>query len=410
MRAKVLVVPVYQKHWLYHVWLESTAEDAAAEHTTHWTNGKSLQEKASFLGKELSFKVKVAAAKQWRSIQAAEEGTFKNTLHRLAQWVLSREDPRETFLKSLPLRAHSLEIIHPCALNERLVQRRLRRMALAQEHYHNRRILGWALATLPQLPLVITPFPNVTLYFTAYKMVSHYQALQGCRMLRSAFQRYDQEQQEMRGGCCHNNAPERSRTFCSGGRGGGGDTGGLLGGLARLMPLRRRHAAVGCRGGCTATGKDQAGPCDCGGSSNHTDITSTSHVNHGAPLRSSSCFHSTSWSSSSSASLVPPLPEFRCSKALDKVVEPLERWRTPLSDIDAARIEQLFRPKPELKATTSTKWDSGSREAKIAGNGGEESEEDSLDSGVRKLSELVTCLRTQVLEGKMQERQRQRLH
>ncbi len=33
--------------------------------------------------------------------------------------------------------------------------------------------------TLDALPAVqLTPFPNVTLYFTAYKMVSHYQALQ----------------------------------------------------------------------------------------------------------------------------------------------------------------------------------------------------------------------------------------
>ncbi|GIL54817.1 hypothetical protein Vafri_10503 [Volvox africanus] len=326
MRAKVLVVPVYQKHWLYHVWLESTAGDAAAEHPTNWTNGKSLQEKASFLGKELSYKVKVAAAKQWRSIQAAEEGTFKNTLHRLAQWVLSREDPRETFLKSLPLRAHSLEIIYPCALSERLVQRRLRRMALAQEHYHNRRILGWALATLPQLPLVITPFPNVTLYFTAYKMVSHYQALQGCRMLRSAFQRYDQEEQETRRGCCHNNAAERSRSGCSGGRGGGGDTGGFLSSLARLLPLRRPHAAAGCRGGCTTTGKERGGPCGGSSSSSHTDITSTSHVNNGTPIPSSFCSQSSAWWSSSSASVVPPFPEFSCSKALDKVVQPLERY------------------------------------------------------------------------------------
>ncbi|GIL80231.1 hypothetical protein Vretimale_17428 [Volvox reticuliferus] len=233
-------------------------------------------------------------------------------------------------------------------------------------------------------------------------MVSHYQALQGCRMLRSAFQRYDQEEQETRQGCCHNNAAERSRSACSGGRGGGRSAGGFLRGLTRLLPLCRRHvAAAGCRGGSNMTDNDRTGPSGCSSSSSPTSIISSSHhAYNGVPP-------SSSWLSSSSTSAMPPFPEFRCSKALDKVVQPLERWQTPLSDIDAARIEQLFRPKPKLKAAASIKW--GSRHARNEGIGGEESEQgESQDVGAGKLAELVTRLRTQVLERQKHELQRPR--
>jgi hypothetical protein len=56
MRTKILVVPVYQKHWLYHVWTESSAAEAA-ERPLHWTEGASILEKANLYGKELNFKV-----------------------------------------------------------------------------------------------------------------------------------------------------------------------------------------------------------------------------------------------------------------------------------------------------------------------------------------------------------------
>ncbi|GLC47190.1 hypothetical protein PLESTB_001622500 [Pleodorina starrii] len=357
MRAKILVVPVYQKHWLYHVWSETTAAEAA-ERPVHWTLGTSLHEKAALFGKELSYKVNAAAAKQWKSVQAAEEGTFKNRLYRLAQWVLSQEDPRETFLKSVPRGATSLEIIHPCGLRERLVRRRLRRMALTQEAFHNRRILGWALATLPQLPLVITPFPNVTLYFTAYKMMSHYQALQGCRTLRSAFERYDKEE-----------AARRREASAR----------GLLGGLAGLLPLPRRHGCGACDGAEGVVGKT----CCSGGGSN--------------------CSHKGSSVSgpfaAGTGSAAPPLPEFRCCKALDKAVRPLERWQSPLSDEGAARLEQIFHPKPKPKTQSKAIAGRG-KDGGGQGEGQGEGEGAGGDTGAGQLPELVTRLRRQVQGNK----------
>lgn len=62
MKTKVLVVPVYQKHWLWFTFSEATAAEAAAERAVHWTQGGSLPEKAQLLGKEISYKVRDATA------------------------------------------------------------------------------------------------------------------------------------------------------------------------------------------------------------------------------------------------------------------------------------------------------------------------------------------------------------
>lgn len=57
MKAKVVIIPIYQKHWLYHAWSEATAAEAAAERSLHWTQGTNIQEKASILQKEVGQKV-----------------------------------------------------------------------------------------------------------------------------------------------------------------------------------------------------------------------------------------------------------------------------------------------------------------------------------------------------------------
>ncbi len=47
--------------------------------------------------------------------------------------------------------------------------------------------MGWTLASVPQLPLMVTPLPNVTLYYSLYRAVSHYQAWGGAATLQAAF-------------------------------------------------------------------------------------------------------------------------------------------------------------------------------------------------------------------------------
>ncbi|GFR49757.1 hypothetical protein Agub_g11917 [Astrephomene gubernaculifera] len=357
MRAKVLVVPVYQKHWLYHVWSEHTAAETAAQRSLHWSQGGSLQDKAVLFGKEVSNKISVAAQHQWKSIQAADEGTFKNKLYRLAQWVLSQEDPLETFLKSVPHHASSLEIIHPVTMKERLVRRRLRRLALSQEHYHNRRILGWALATLPQLPLMITPFPNVTLYYTAYKVVSHYQARQGCRTLRAAFERYD--------------AAERERAAVQARAGHGG--------VLRWLALPRLHGGeqAAAAGGALCGGGGSPGASQGSARSGPSSRAGGRGAVGAAP-------GSAEWEAEA------PLPQFRASKALDQAVRPLERWQSPLTDEMALRVRSLFPPPrpPKKEGKKEGKKDKDKHEEEDADSGG----------GAEAVPELVTRLRQRVLE------------
>jgi hypothetical protein len=39
---------------------------------------------------------------QWRTLQTAKERSLKGYLYKLARFILSREDPIESFLKSIP--------------------------------------------------------------------------------------------------------------------------------------------------------------------------------------------------------------------------------------------------------------------------------------------------------------------
>lgn len=77
-------------------------------------------------------------------------------VNRLAQTVLSREDPIETFFKSVPQGATQLQIIYPSSLQPSLVRRRTRMLAASRIGYHRRRIVGWGLLSVPQLPLMVS--------------------------------------------------------------------------------------------------------------------------------------------------------------------------------------------------------------------------------------------------------------
>ncbi|MEW5311649.1 MAG: hypothetical protein WDW38_003345 [Sanguina aurantia] len=133
----------------------------------------------------------------WRTPPSlsVSQPSVKQSVIRLATSVLSREDPTESFLKAVPRsNSLSLEIIYPASLNQVLVRRRLRTIALTRAHYHRRSLMGWGLICLPQLPLMLTPFPNLTLYYSVYRLMSHYQALGGALSLQSVFTHADRLQ------------------------------------------------------------------------------------------------------------------------------------------------------------------------------------------------------------------------
>ena len=63
MKTKVIVLPVYQKHWLWYGYGELSAADIAAQADKRpWTQGATLQEKLALLGKEIGSKVRLATA------------------------------------------------------------------------------------------------------------------------------------------------------------------------------------------------------------------------------------------------------------------------------------------------------------------------------------------------------------
>ncbi|GAB4823824.1 hypothetical protein N2152v2_010870 [Parachlorella kessleri] len=133
---------------------------------------------------------------EWRKLEQAKEGTWKNRAYRLAQAVLAREDPQETFLKSLPTETADVEVIYPAScfggvqeagLGEKRVRRRLRLLTEEAHQRHRNRMALWVLAMVPQLPLMVTPLPNVTVYYTGYRLYSNYRALQGTKSLERCF-------------------------------------------------------------------------------------------------------------------------------------------------------------------------------------------------------------------------------
>jgi hypothetical protein len=132
---------------------------------------------------------------EWNKLESAADGTLRHRGYRMAQAVLSREDPDETFFKQVPIDPGSeLEISYPAALKERLVRRRLRHLAANGHRLHRCRLAAWGLAMVPQLPLMLTPLPNLTVYYTGYRIYSHYKALQGCKALERAFLELDSAQ------------------------------------------------------------------------------------------------------------------------------------------------------------------------------------------------------------------------
>lgn len=131
----------------------------------------------------------------WRRLEEAPAGSLRNRWYRfIVNVVLKREDPREGFLKSIPLDNGTLDVTYPDDLPEKLVRRRLRLLAMQGRARHRRGIVLWSLAFIPQMPLMVTPLPNITVYYTLYRLYSHIRALKGSFMLGHGFDALDAKQ------------------------------------------------------------------------------------------------------------------------------------------------------------------------------------------------------------------------
>mmetsp|Transcript_12753 Transcript_12753/g.27618 ORF Transcript_12753/g.27618 Transcript_12753/m.27618 type:complete len:347 (-) Transcript_12753:393-1433(-) len=281
--TKILVLPVYKRTWLFHT-LRDEASSALAETEPDWTKGKNLIDKLSLASKQVNHKINDFMKKRWSDMQSAKEGTIDHKLYQAAQSVLSKEDPEESFFKSVPGDTRQLQVIYPASMSEVAVRRRLRMAALARYARHRRQLLGWTLASIPQLPLVLTPFPNVTLYYTVYRLVSSYKAMAGAQLVKSSFASSDQQQLER----------------------------------ARRAIAEARLSA--CKGGRGKRGQGHKAKANTGSPESPQEAQGENPKPRGS---------------------LPP-PVFLSSRTLDEVVRPLDRWDTPLSDESAAWLSQHF--------------------------------------------------------------------
>ncbi|KAL6771274.1 hypothetical protein ACKKBF_B34620 [Auxenochlorella protothecoides x Auxenochlorella symbiontica] len=189
---KAAVLPIFRSQWLWHAWSVESAQPLVK--APHWRTGRNLEERIQLLSEALKVKFQEKLMGEWTKLEQAKEGTLRNRGYKLAQAVLSREDPMETFLKSVPDPPAPLEVIAPDVFEERYVRRRLRMLAASSQRRHRSRMGLWLLALLPQVPILLTPLPAITIYYTAYRFYSHYRALKGGQALQRRFLDLDAQQ------------------------------------------------------------------------------------------------------------------------------------------------------------------------------------------------------------------------
>ncbi|KAL3160134.1 hypothetical protein ABBQ32_010907 [Trebouxia sp. C0010 RCD-2024] len=198
--VKILALPIFRRYWLYHAWHDPQAATVARA-AKDWRKGVNLEEKMQLLSEKLQLWGWEKLVKQWRSMELAKERTIKSYMYRLAQAVLAREEPEETFLKSVPQHLASLQIIHPSSIPEKEVRRRLRLLTKQRRRKHSIRMISWAATAAPLTLLLLTPIPALPAYYCLYRAFSHRQALAGCRSLTDAFSHNDAQQlQDLRKG------------------------------------------------------------------------------------------------------------------------------------------------------------------------------------------------------------------
>ncbi|KAG1668746.1 hypothetical protein FOA52_014292 [Chlamydomonas sp. UWO 241] len=189
-RVSVLLLPVAHRAWLLHA-LPSPPHAVVQLAAAADSSGRTLLEQASRAWAGARARVAASLDTKWRQVQAAPPASFTGQLHRLAKFVLSREDAVESFLKSVPADTLSVQVFYPTGLRVALVRRALRQLAARRLSQHERWSTGWAASIVPQIPLLVTPISNVTIYYSAYRYWSHSQAASGARVLKRAFNRLD---------------------------------------------------------------------------------------------------------------------------------------------------------------------------------------------------------------------------
>jgi hypothetical protein len=178
--------------WLWSSWERASEQQASLQSVGDM---QSLELRFEAFGAHLRSSVWSKFIASWRRLETAPAGSLRNRWYRfIVNVVLKREDPRESFLKSIPLDNGTLDVTYPDHLPEKLVRRRLRLLAMQGRARHRRGVMLWSLAFIPQMPLMVTPLPNISVYYTLYRLYSHIRALKGSFMLGHGFHALDAKQ------------------------------------------------------------------------------------------------------------------------------------------------------------------------------------------------------------------------
>ena len=170
--TRVVVLPVLRRHWALHA---KRCPGAAPE-------------KRNALERTYDAFVETAA-KQWARLQDAPRHSPKGLARRTIQTILdASRDPDEQFLVELGAGPHParIEVRFPTALDERLVRRRLAKLAAARKNEHLWRSRAW-LATAPVLaPLVATPITKWPIVYAFWRWQENARARRGAAFLETA--------------------------------------------------------------------------------------------------------------------------------------------------------------------------------------------------------------------------------
>ncbi|XP_068660940.1 uncharacterized protein C23H3.12c [Aristolochia californica] len=188
MKARLVVFPIKGRNWCFSKSAEKTApgQEATLPNPT-W---KELWKTIDFRGKKMPENAETVVDfvankmnRAWVNLEKAPNGTMKNRIHSLAVPLLSRVKPSETFLKSISKDITKVEIAYPPSLNERLVRRRLRHIALRGSAVHKKYFYG-SLSLLPFTSVFsVLPLPNIPFFWILFRSYSHWEALKGSERL-----------------------------------------------------------------------------------------------------------------------------------------------------------------------------------------------------------------------------------
>ena len=173
--ARVLVLPLGRRVWLFHAGGAGAAERAARR--------EELRRIEGWGPRELAGRLEAFGGREVERLRAAGPGTFRGWLWKWAGVLQTRIDPRETTLRGIPRPCPELQVTYPASLSQTLVRRRLRLVA-GREAAEKQWTYVWGAALFASTPLLVLPISNLPLYWAFYRGYCHFAAWRGGGALR----------------------------------------------------------------------------------------------------------------------------------------------------------------------------------------------------------------------------------